>query len=248
MKDKYVHGMDWGNGDFSLSTLNNYRKYQYGLIKKHVGKNILEVGTGDKGFTHQIIQNNKDIQRLHSIEPSTTLYNLYKNKYRFPEHVTFESKDIFDLQNNDHGLFDTVIFIHVLEHIKEDHAILDHTYNLVEKGGHILIEVPAMPGLFSVHDKMLGHHRRYNKKMLKSIIDINKFKIKKIWYQDPIGVFDSFYFFKVKKIKLKSQEGKELVSSQGNIYNKYIIPFEEKIEKIFTFPFGLSLTAIIQKI
>ncbi len=131
-KDKYVHGMDWGNGDFSLSTLNNYRKYQYGLIKKYIGKNILEVGSGDKGFTHQIIQKNKNIQRLYSIEPSTTLYDLYKNKYRFPEYVQFENIDLFDLKPNNE-LFDTAILQ------KKRQLITLFLYNIFfnSKQGHI---------------------------------------------------------------------------------------------------------------
>ncbi len=69
-----------------------------------------------------------------------------------------------------------------------------------------------------------------------------------MWYQDPIGVLGSLYFFKLRKIKLKSEEGQNLVSSQGGIYDKYVIPFEKKIEKYITFPFGLSLTAILKKI
>ncbi len=131
--------------------------------------------------------------------------------------------------------------------IKNDKAALDHTYTLVKEGGYVLIEVPALPCLFSVHDETLGHHRRYNKKMLKKIIDPNKFEIKKIWYQDPIGVLGSFYFFKLRKIKIKSDEGENLVSSQGGIYDKFIIPFEKAIERVITFPFGLNLTAILKK-
>ncbi len=36
-KDKYVHGMDWGSENSSLSDLTNYRKYQYDLIDKYIG-------------------------------------------------------------------------------------------------------------------------------------------------------------------------------------------------------------------
>ncbi len=245
-KDKYVHGMDWGNGNSSLSDLTNYREYQYDLIDKYIGKNVLEVGSGDRGFTNQIIMNNPELTALLSIEPSKTLFDLYKEKYKFPEFVQFENIDLFDLKPNN-GLFDTAVFIHVLEHIKNDKAALDHTYNLVKTGGYVLIEVPALPCLFSVHDQTLGHYRRYNKKMLKRIIDPNKYEIKKIWYQDPIGVLGSFYFFKLRKIKIKSDEGENLVSSQGGIYDKLIIPFEKAIERLITFPFGLNLTAILKK-
>ena len=246
-KDKYVHSMDWGKNEFSFDHMKNYRKYQYDLIRKHIGIDILEVGSGDRSFTKQLITENPDIQRILSIEPSETLYEMHRSNFVFPEQVAFKCIDLFDLQVEETGLFDTAIFIHVLEHIKEDKKALDHVCNFVKPGGYVLFEVPAMPSLFSVHDEILGHYRRYNKIMLNSIIDIEKYEIKKLWYQDPIGAFGSWYFFKKKKIKVKSEEGLSLAKNQGGIYDKYVIPFEKQIEKLIEFPFGLSLTAILQK-
>lgn len=246
--DQYVNEMDWGKESSTFANLKNYRKYQYDLIRNYVGKNILEVGSGDRSFTSYLEKENKyEIERIISIEPSKTLFDLYKNNYQFLEFVKFECIDLFDLRSKDVGEFDTVVFIHVLEHIERDKAALENTYNLLKKGGLVLIEVPALPWLYSIHDKMLGHFRRYNKKMLKSIIDTEKYEILKIWYQDPIGVIGSIYFFKIRKIRLKSDKGKNLVFNQGGIYDKYIIPFEKRLEKLLTFPFGLSLTAIIKK-
>lgn len=246
--DKYVHGMDWADGDNSLSYLSNYRNYQYELVGKYVGKNILEVGTGDRGFTNEIVKANNSIERIISIEPSKTLFELHKSSFKLPKYVDVKCLDLFNIEKKDFGLFDTAIFIHVLEHIERDRAALDHTYELLSDQGMILIEVPALPSLFSVHDQMLGHYRRYTKKMMKRIIDPKKFKIVKMWYQDPIGVLGSFYYFKLRKIKLTSDKGQNLISSQGGVYDKYIIPFEKKLEKYITFPFGLSLTVVLKKL
>jgi SAM-dependent methyltransferase len=145
------------------------------------------------------------------------------------------------------GLFDTALFVHVLEHIEKDREALNKVYELLLPKGKVLIEVPALHLLFSVHDEMLGHYRRYNKKTLTEIVDTDKYVIKNIWYQDIIGVLGSLYFFKIKKIKLASTNGVQLVKNQGNVYDKYIIPFESFIEKFIRFPFGLSITAILQK-
>ena len=156
--DKYVHGMDWGQGGITLGDLNNYREYQYDLVAKYMGKNVLEVGSGSRGFTNQILKGKSDLQRIISIEPSTTLFNIYKDKFKFPDFVRFECIDLFDLKKEDFGLFDTAVFIHVLEHIERDKPALDHAHDLISEGGHVLIEVPALPWLFSVHDEMLGHY------------------------------------------------------------------------------------------
>lgn len=248
-EDKYISGMDWNEGKFANNVLQNYRKYQYKLVGNYIGKSVLEVGSGDRGFTVEIYKHRTNqINRLVSIEPSITLYESHMNNFSFPSNYKFDNVDLFHIEENTYGKFDTAIFIHVLEHIEQDKKALDHTHALLENKGYVLIEVPALQFLFSVHDQMLGHYRRYNKKMLKSIIDPTKYKIEKIWYNDPIGVFGSWYFFKFKKIKLKSNQGRNLVSNQGGIYDKYIIPFESKIEKFITFPFGLSLNAILKKI
>jgi SAM-dependent methyltransferase len=211
--DQYVHGMDWLSGELEEFELSNYRKYQYDLIAKHLGKNILEVGSGDRSFTNQILKYAKQFNRIVSIEPSTMLFELHGNKYKFPNHISFHRMDLFNMKEDTFGLFDTALFIHVLEHIERDREALNKVYELLLPKGKILIEVPALPFLFSVHDEMLGHYRRYNKKTLTEIIDTDKYVIKDIWYQDIIGILGSFYFFKIKKTKLASTDGVHLVKN-----------------------------------
>jgi len=245
--DQYIHGMDWLSGELEEFELSNYRKYQFELIAKYLGENILEIGSGDRSFTNQILKHSKQRERIISIEPSSTLFEMHKNKYKFPDYISFHMMDLFDMTPQTFGLFDTAILIHVLEHIEEDRAALNKVHELLLPHGNVLIEVPALPSLFSVHDEMLGHYRRYDKKTLRAIVDTDKYIIKDIWFQDPIGVLGSLVFFKIKKTKLDSTSGVQLVKNQGNVYDKYIIPFESFIEKFVRFPIGLSLTAILQK-
>jgi 2-polyprenyl-3-methyl-5-hydroxy-6-metoxy-1,4-benzoquinol methylase len=247
-EDKYVHGMDWGVDELKNLELSNYRIYQYDLIGKQIGKNILEVGSGDRSFTNRIVRNVQGIERIVSIEPSTTLMEAYKHKYKLPDYVTFDTVDLFDLTPCSYGLFDTIILIHVLEHIENDRAAMTHLHGLLSPGGKVLIEVPAMPFLFSAHDEMLGHYRRYNKKKFRAMIDSSLYDINDLWFQDEIGMIGSFVYFKMKKVRLKSEEGVSLVKNQGNLYDKYVIPFEKFYEKFLRFPFGLSLTGILKKI
>lgn len=244
--DKYINGMNWGEDEVNLSTLANYRKYQYNLIKKHIKGKVLEVGSGDRGFTNQLIINNQELEII-SIEPSDTFFNKYSSITNYPKNITFLNEDIFNLSPDIIGKFDTIIFIHVLEHIENDSAAILKAKELLNKGGKILIEVPALPFLFSNHDKSLGHYRRYTKKLLSKAIQQSDLTLVKLWYQDPVGVLGSFIYFKLLNKTLDSSAGTDLVKNQGSIYDKYIIPFEEKLEKVITFPFGLSLTAILRK-
>ena len=246
-EDKYVHGMDWGADELKDFELSNYRKYQYDLIDSHIGTDILEIGSGDRSFTNQIVKNKKGIRRIVSIEPSEVLFDTYRNKYELPDFVSFETFDLFDMAPESCGLFDTIILIHVLEHVEFDRKAVDHIHSLLKPGGKVLIEVPAMQSLFSVHDDMLGHFRRYNKRNFKSMIDSSKYAIKKLWYQDAIGMIGSFIFFKIKKVRLKSAAGVELVKNEGALYDRYVIPFEKFYERFITLPFGLSITGVLIK-
>ena len=246
-QDTYVHGMDWMKGELSDFELSNYRKYQFDLIGKYIGKQILEVGSGDRSFTAQITRHCKNIEKLVSIEPSQTLLDLYKDKYKFPDHISFNRIDVFDLTPKEFGLFDTAIFVHVLEHIENDRDALNHTFDLLLPGGLVLIEVPALPALFSVHDEMLGHYRRYNKRSLLSIIDTDRYVVRDLWYQDMIGILGSIYYFKLRKIQLQSAAGVELAKNQGQIYDRFLIPLQKGIEKFLRFPVGLSLTAVLER-
>lgn len=248
MSDLYVNDMDWSKDGNGFSSFKNYRKYQYNLIEKYIGNRILEIGTGDRSFTNQILENLKHECTLLSIEPSEVLYNLSSDKNHFPDNFEFISKDLFDMGESYNNKFDTALLIHVLEHIEDDRAALDHIHPLLIDGGHLLIEVPAYQWLYSDHDASLGHHRRYDTRSLKNIVDFNKYKLVKIWHQDPIGILGSLYFFKLKKTKLKSMSGNALLKNQGRIYDNFIIPIEQFFEKFIKFPVGLNLTLILKKI
>jgi SAM-dependent methyltransferase len=60
------------------------------------------------------------------------------------------------------GRFDVVLALDVLEHIDDDDAFLaGEIVPAVAPGGRALLGVPAHPCLFSAHDRMLQHVRRY---------------------------------------------------------------------------------------
>lgn len=67
-------------------------------------------------------------------------------------------------------LFDFILMMDVLEHIKDDAGILNEASHHLAPHGHIFITVPAFNWLFSAHDRFLGHYRRYTERSLRSII------------------------------------------------------------------------------
>ena len=73
--------------------------------------------------------------------------------------------------------FDVVGAFDVLEHVKEDEAVLSQMYQATRKGGGILITVPHHPFLWSGSDDFARHVRRYKSGELASKVKNAGFQI-----------------------------------------------------------------------
>ncbi|AXJ95516.1 MULTISPECIES: bifunctional 2-polyprenyl-6-hydroxyphenol methylase/3-demethylubiquinol 3-O-methyltransferase UbiG [unclassified Sphingomonas] len=68
------------------------------------------------------------------------------------------------------GAYDLVAVLDVVEHIEDDVAALAAMKALLKPGGKILIAVPAHQWMWSAHDVVNHHHRRYSKATLAKAI------------------------------------------------------------------------------
>lgn len=78
--------------------------------------------------------------------------------------------------------FDLICMFDVLEHIKEDMLSLDILKNYLSKNGKIILTIPAYQWLYSTHDKLLHHHRRYYKSELIRNIENLNYKVSRSSY------------------------------------------------------------------
>jgi SAM-dependent methyltransferase len=62
--------------------------------------------------------------------------------------------------------FDLVTCLDVIEHTPDDGVALAELHRVTCPGGHLLVTVPAYPALWSQHDVVNGHHRRYVRRTL----------------------------------------------------------------------------------
>jgi SAM-dependent methyltransferase len=68
------------------------------------------------------------------------------------------------------GGYDLIALLDVLEHVEQDREALVGIASKLKPGGRILITVPAHPWMWSAHDRVNHHHRRYTRKTLKAVI------------------------------------------------------------------------------
>jgi len=68
------------------------------------------------------------------------------------------------------GSYDLIAVLDVVEHIEDDVAALKAMADCLAPGGKILVTVPAHQWLWSAHDVVNHHHRRYSKSTLAAAI------------------------------------------------------------------------------
>ena len=84
--------------------------------------------------------------------------------------------------------FDYVMAFEVLEHIKDDKAVLGEWASWLKPGGRLLLSVPAHQKCWNSSDVWAGHFRRYEKKQLLSLLESTGFSVNLLeCYGFPVG-------------------------------------------------------------
>lgn len=66
--------------------------------------------------------------------------------------------------------YDLIAALDVIEHVEGDVAALSSIAGKLRPGGRILITVPAFPFLWSAHDEVNHHKRRYTRRSLRRLV------------------------------------------------------------------------------
>jgi SAM-dependent methyltransferase len=145
--------------------------------------------------------------------------------------------------------FDVVVAFDVLEHIKEHRQALQEWLRVLKKGGAILITVPAYSWLWSDHDASLHHHRRYNKKLISSIVPASG-TIQRISYCIVFSLPLVVGFRFINKLLGRKGDSETSYVNVPHFVNTLftnLLGIEAKAHKIMTFPAGTSMIIAIRK-
>jgi SAM-dependent methyltransferase len=147
--------------------------------------------------------------------------------------------------------FDISIASDCLEHLADDTKALKNWKSLLKTGGTMYVFVPAFQSLWSYHDTVNMHFRRYTKAELKSKLLAENLEIIKSSYWN-FFLFLPVYLFRTISSKIKKNKSGESDISIGNSFVNsallQLIIFENKLLKIFNFPFGVSTFCIAKRI
>ena len=78
--------------------------------------------------------------------------------------------------------FDLIFMLDVLEHIEDDRGALSNVHRLLQPGGAYFMTVPALPELWSAHDEVNHHFRRYERTALHNLLTEHGFIVEEMRY------------------------------------------------------------------
>jgi SAM-dependent methyltransferase len=146
--------------------------------------------------------------------------------------------------------FDIIVASDCLEHLQDDSQALRNWYELLKTGGMMYVFVPAFQSLWSTHDEVNMHFRRYTSKELKDKLKSEKLTVLKSSYWN-FSLFIPLYLFRKIDAVLsrnKKKEGQIIDGKMANIVLLKLLLFENRMLKYVNFPFGVSAFCIAKKI
>lgn len=79
--------------------------------------------------------------------------------------------DALDRASSMVGRYDVVFLFDVIEHVEHSRELLAAALAHLRPSGHLVVNVPALPVLFSAYDAAQGHLRRYTRGSLRSELE-----------------------------------------------------------------------------
>lgn len=206
--------------------------------------NILNVGAAT-GRSSEMLGSFGQVQSIEYDEPS----------FRFCRDILkmkIDHGSITSLPYED-NLFNCVCAFDVVEHVEEHELAIKELFRVCKPGGKIFITVPAFMSLWSSHDEVNHHFRRYRKEELFMLFKKQGGRRIRSTYFNFL-LFPPIFLVRILQRILVSK-AKEELKPDNEIFNSGLInrilgtifSFERLWLKKFNFPYGVSLLLIWKK-
>ena len=140
--------------------------------------------------------------------------------------------------------YDMVAALDVVEHIPDDKAALEGISRVLKPGGKLLMTVPAHQWMWSAHDVVNHHQRRYSKRDFKRLVNESPLKL------ESIGYLNSLLF----PLAMAQRLASKLTGNEDANLAPPAEPINQVLERVFALerrvigriplPPGLSLFAV----
>lgn len=140
--------------------------------------------------------------------------------------------------------YDLIGAFDVIEHIDDDRAALASIATKLKPGACFIMTVPAHQWMWSAHDTVNHHKRRYSKSGLKALIEASPMKLRKLGYFNsllfPLAVAERA----ASKLRGKEDADVKLPPAPLNTALEKVFAAERYLAGRLPLPPGLSLFAV----
>ena len=225
-----------------MSDAENYVRWIFSeLVAPHLGRSVLEIGSGIGTFSTRIAADPK-VRQLTCVEidlscSATAREALAAADVRKPvEHIVGDYLTR-PLPKDD---YDTALLINVLEHLQDDRAAVRKVRSELRMDGTLVIFVPAFGLLMSDLDRRLGHYRRYTTAGLRQLLEGAGFTVSTLRYYNLTGFLGWLWRF---RIRGSTAQSPALV----RFFDRRVLPVQLLVERAVRLPVGQSVYAVAKK-
>ena len=213
----------------------NWKAYFGCLLAPYIKGDVLEVGAGIGGTTRVLCTG--DQRSWLCLEPDPSLVDqlaraIRENPMPIEPEVVIGCVSALD----EDCQFDSILYADVLEHIEDDQGELRRAAEHLRPEGNIVALCPAHQFLFTPFDKAIGHFRRYNKRMLRSITPPGT-TLCRCFYLDSTGVILSL----ANRFLLNSSLP---TRSQIRLWDRFFVRCSRVIDPLLGWRWGKSILAL----
>jgi 2-polyprenyl-3-methyl-5-hydroxy-6-metoxy-1,4-benzoquinol methylase len=221
----------------------NYHRWIADAFRPFVGKRLVEVGAGTGAFSELLLESAPESLSL--VEPSSEQHRI------LDEHIhSLASATRIETYNATFREVaerikaaqapDSIFYVNVLEHIRDDDAELRAVRETLPTGGRIFVFVPAMPWLYGNFDREVGHFRRYRKAELEEKCSAAGFRVLKSVYFDLFGVAPWW-------IQYRLLRASTLKPGAVKLYDRLVVPLTKAFETLVKPPLGKNILLVAEK-
>lgn len=214
----------------------NYLNWQFGMIESFVRGRVLEVGAGIGTFTLRLAAR---AERVVALEPNRHCFARLEQQTRGLASVSRHAMSVeeFHASAGRATTFDTIVCMNVLEHIRDDAAVLREFRGLISPGGSLVLQIPAVPFAFGEIDRRLGHYRRYTKAGLRALFAGTGWRGAHLRYANVVGLLG--WIWNAKVVVKQEQSDRQIL-----VFDRMIVPVMSRLERLIAPPVGQSLLAV----
>ena len=215
----------------AMRVLESYYRWTYRLMKRHIGRRILDAGCGVGNLT-ALAAGSAEYVLAADLSPENI--RVMHERFAQQSHVEPIQLDLdTDFGHLRDRRFDTIVCLDVLEHVDDDIGLLRRFRQVIQPGGHLLIKVPALPWLFGSIDEASDHRRRYRRRELWDKAQFAGWQPIKTRYMNIAGVLP--YWLKSRVFKKKANFSRTFKPWQLRLI-RALVPALRTLD-LFTGPF-----------